>query len=129
MDIIMGSGEIFGVPLPENFRQPFFAKNAGDFWRRWHITLGAWLKDYVFYPISLAKPVKNLAKKIKKKAGFSVSKFVAPDDCVILCLAVKRHLAWTTYELYLLWHVLFYAHCDRESDRGTMQEAGGAIQA
>ena len=62
MDIIMGSGEIFGVPLPENFRQPFFAKNAGDFWRRWHITLGAWLKDYVFYPISLAKPVKNLAK-------------------------------------------------------------------
>lgn len=78
MDIIMGSGEIFGVPLPENFRQPFFAKNAGDFWRRWHITLGAWLKDYVFYPISLAKPVKNLAKKIKKKAGFSVSKFVAP---------------------------------------------------
>ena len=36
------------------------------------------------------------------------------DDCVILCLAVKRHLAWTTYELYLLWHVLFYAHCDRE---------------
>jgi hypothetical protein len=51
------------------------------------------------------------------------------DDCVILCLAVKRHLAWTTYELYLLWHVLFYAHCDRESDRGTMQEAGGAIQA
>ena len=64
--------------MPENFRQPFFAKNAGDFWRRWHITLGAWLKDYVFYPISLAKPVKNLAKKIKKKAGFSVSKFVAP---------------------------------------------------
>ena len=78
MDIIMGSGEIFGVSLPENFRQPFFAKNAGDFWRRWHITLGAWLKDYVFYPISLAKPVKNLAKKIKKQAGFSVSKFVAP---------------------------------------------------
>ena len=69
-------------PLPENFRQPFFAKNAGDFWRRWHITLGAWLKDYVFYPISLAKPVKNLAKKIKKKAGFSVSKFVAVEAAV-----------------------------------------------
>ncbi len=52
MDIILGTGEIFGVKLPENFRQPFFAKNASDFWRRWHITLGRWLKDYVFYPLS-----------------------------------------------------------------------------
>ena len=51
MDIIMGSGQIFGVKLPENFRQPFFAKDASDFWHRWHITLGTWFKDYIFYPI------------------------------------------------------------------------------
>ena len=78
IDIVMGVAELFGIKMMPNFRQPYFSVSLGDFWRRWHITLGAWLKDYVFYPISLAKPVKNLAKKIKKKAGFSVSKFVAP---------------------------------------------------
>lgn len=67
MDIIMGSGQIFGVTLPENFRQPFFAKDASDFWHRWHITLGTWFKDYIFYPVSLAKPVKNFAKKVKNR--------------------------------------------------------------
>lgn len=61
MDVIIGSGEIFGVKLPENFRQPFAAKDASEFWRRWHITLGTFFKDYVFYSISLAKPVKDLA--------------------------------------------------------------------
>lgn len=76
MDVIIGSGEIFGVKLPENFRQPFAAKDASEFWRRWHITLGTFFKDYVFYSISLAKPVKDLAKKVKNKFGRNVSKFV-----------------------------------------------------
>lgn len=39
IDIALGVGKIFGITIAENFRQPFFAKNAGDFWRRWHITL------------------------------------------------------------------------------------------
>ena len=77
MDIIMGSGEIFGVPLPENFRQPFFAKNAGDFWRRWHITLGAWLKDYVFYPISISKFSLDLNKKARKRFGNEFGRIVS----------------------------------------------------
>ena len=40
IDIAIGSARIFGIILPENFTQPFFAKNASDFWHRWHITLG-----------------------------------------------------------------------------------------
>ena len=55
MDLVMGSGQIFGVTLPENFRRPFFSRNIGEFWRRWHVTLGTWFKDYVFYPVSIIK--------------------------------------------------------------------------
>lgn len=69
MDIVIGSGEIFGVKIPENFRQPFFAKNISEFWTRWHITLGTWFKDYIFYPVSLSKPVKKLTLKLRKVFG------------------------------------------------------------
>ena len=44
MDMAIGIGEIFNVKIPENFRQPFFSKSISDFWTRWHITLGTWMK-------------------------------------------------------------------------------------
>lgn len=69
MDIVIGTGEIFGVKIPENFRQPFFSKNISEFWTRWHISLGLWFKDYIFYPVSLSKPMKNLTIKARKKLG------------------------------------------------------------
>lgn len=98
MDIIIGTGQIFGIKLPENFRQPFFAKDASDFWHRWHITLGTWFKDYIFYPVSLAKPVKNFAKKVKNRFGRNVSKFVAPVAalfCVWSCNGLWHGAQWT----------------------------------
>jgi membrane protein involved in D-alanine export len=45
-----GLGRLFGIDVPENFRMPFLAVNPQDFWRRWHITLGDWLRDYIFRP-------------------------------------------------------------------------------
>lgn len=74
MDIVIGSGQMFGISLPENFRQPFFSKNASEFWRRWHITLGVWLKTYVFYPISTSKTVKKWNKFSRKRLGKQWSK-------------------------------------------------------
>lgn len=109
IDIVIGSGEIFGIKLPENFRQPFFADNASDFWRRWHITLGTWLKDYIFYSVSLAKPVKNLAKKVKKTFGVNVSKFVAPTIALFfvwLCNGIW-HGAGSTYLFYGMYYFVF----------------------
>lgn len=106
MDIVIGSGEIFGVKLPENFRQPFFAAGASDFWRRWHITLGTWLKDYVFYPVSLAKAVKKLAKRIKSRFGLKVSKFVAPTIALFAVWTINGiwHGAGANYIFYGMYY-------------------------
>ncbi|MBR5975899.1 MAG: MBOAT family protein [Clostridiales bacterium] len=69
MDVVIGSAQIFGVKLPENFRRPFFSATISEFWQRWHITLGTFFKDYVFYPLSMSKPLKKLTTKARKKLG------------------------------------------------------------
>lgn len=50
-DIALGTARLFGFNLVENFKQPLFARNVGDFWRRWHISLSSWVNDYIFNPI------------------------------------------------------------------------------
>lgn len=69
MDIVIGMSESFGIILPENFETPFFAKSISEYWRRWHITLGVWMKDYVFYPLLRSKYFTNLNKSWKEKFG------------------------------------------------------------
>ena len=69
MDIVIGIGGFFGIKIKENFRQPFFAKNISEFWTRWHISLGQWFKDYIFYPVSLSKRMKKLTLKARKILG------------------------------------------------------------
>lgn len=69
MDVVIGSGEIFGVTMPENFRQPFFSRSISEFWQRWHITLGTWFKDYIFYPLSMSGPLKKVTSRARKRIG------------------------------------------------------------
>lgn len=66
MDIIRGSGALFGIDIVRNFNQPFFSRSIGEFWRRWHMTLGAWFKDYIFYPVTLSKTNMTLGRWAKK---------------------------------------------------------------
>ncbi|REK55299.1 MAG: MBOAT family protein [Thermobacillus sp.] len=50
-DMAIGTARLFGITLPENFRNPYFSRNIAEFWNRWHISLGSWLTKYVYYPL------------------------------------------------------------------------------
>lgn len=69
MDIVLGTSEMFGVKYPENFRQPFFSKNISEFWRRWHITLGVWFKNYLLFPLLKSDRFVSLQKRCRKRFG------------------------------------------------------------
>ncbi len=81
IDIVIGLAEMLGIILPENFTTPFFAKNISEYWRRWHATLGIWMKDNVFYPLLRTKMIMGLGKKLKnvfgKKKGKQITTYVA----------------------------------------------------
>ncbi|MBX3272893.1 MAG: MBOAT family protein [Sandaracinaceae bacterium] len=54
-DIARGSARLFGIELPENFDRPYQATSVAEFWRRWHMTLSTWLRDYLYFPLGGSK--------------------------------------------------------------------------
>ncbi|MBP7174982.1 MAG: MBOAT family protein [Thermoclostridium sp.] len=76
IDITIGIAQVFGIRLQENFQRPFFSKSITEYWRRWHITMGTWFRDYVFYPISISTPMLNLSKSSREKLGDKIGKRV-----------------------------------------------------
>ncbi len=93
IDIARGAAELFGIRLAENFRRPIFATSLADYWRRWHITLGSWMRDYVFYPLSLSKPFGRLNKWARRRIGGKLGKIFATSLATFV-----------VYLLIGLWH-------------------------
>jgi D-alanyl-lipoteichoic acid acyltransferase DltB (MBOAT superfamily) len=54
-DVARGSAMLMGIELPENFDRPYQSANPAEFWRRWHITLSSWLRDYLYFPLGGSK--------------------------------------------------------------------------
>jgi len=109
IDLTIGTAEMFGVRLPENFRQPFFSRTASEFWRRWHITLGTWFKDYIFYPLSLTRSVKQIGKKARKKFGRhlgQVAQVFLPLLAVWVCNGLWHGAGWNYLFFGLYYFVL-----------------------
>ena len=86
--IAIGVAKFWGIDLPENFNQPYRARNLADFWHRWHLSLTSILREYLFYPISLS---------MKRNAFFKVHPFLAttvPPILTFLVAGVWHGLSW-----------------------------------
>ena len=107
MDMVIGSSQIFGIELPENFRQPFLARNASEFWRRWHISLGVWFKTYIFYPVSMSKLAKNWGKFAKGRVNKHLTRVIASAIALLpvwLCNGLWHGPKWT----YIFYGVFYF---------------------
>ncbi len=97
IDIATGAAQIFGIELEQNFARPYLATSVPDFWRRWHITLGAWFRDYVFYPLSLSKFFTKVGKKGRKVLGNYVGKLLPvliPQFIIFFLIGIWHGAEW-----------------------------------
>lgn len=102
MDIVAGVCRMLGIRLQENFRQPFFSRSIEEMWRRWHITLGAWFRDYVFYSISMSRPAQNLGKKCRQKMNPVTARMV-PSYLALAAVWTATGLWHDATWCFLIW--------------------------
>ncbi|MBR5338353.1 MAG: MBOAT family protein [Lachnospiraceae bacterium] len=69
IDIVIGIGQSLGITVRENFNRPYFSKTLKEYWRRWHITMCEWFRNYVFYPVSTSKALQSFSKFSRKTFG------------------------------------------------------------
>lgn len=112
IDISRGVAQIFGIDMIDNFRRPYFSKSISEYWRRWHISLGAWLKSYLFYPVAMSNLFINASKKMKNSrfgktsAGAHVAKVLPTSVAsliVFLVVGVWHGADWK-YVAFGVWN-------------------------
>lgn len=123
MDIMCGLCEVMGIRLTENFDRPYFSKSVAEYWRRWHMSLGAWFKRFIYYPIGISKWNRNLGKTCRAKLGRKFGDMLpASLALVVVWLATGlwhgaswAYIVWGLVNgLFIilgLWLEPFYAAC------------------
>ena len=111
IDLVAGIALQFGIELAPNFKRPYFATSLGDFWRRWHISLGGWMRDYVFYPFALTKPMGRLSKAAKARFGADFGRALpaAIGNILVFVLVGVWHGATANYVLWGLYNGVILA--------------------
>ena len=99
MDIMCGLCQMLGIRLTENFERPYFSKSVAEYWRRWHISLGAWFKNYLYYPIAVSRWNQKLGKTAKKRLGKAFGNYLPATLALVL--------VWLTTGL---WHGASWAY-------------------
>ncbi|MDR2547586.1 MAG: MBOAT family protein [Lachnospiraceae bacterium] len=93
IDITIGIAQTLGIKVAENFHRPYFSKSVKEYWRRWHMSMGTWFADYLFYPLTASKPFLRLSKWSRKRLGRRVGKRVP--------IYLATFIVWFTTGL---WH-------------------------
>ena len=105
IDITIGIAQSMGIKLAENFNLPYFSRNIKEYWNRWHITMGTWFTDYIFYPISVCKPMLKLSKWSREHLGQAVGKRVTvylSSFAVWLTTGIWHGAAWN----FIVWGLM-----------------------
>ncbi len=105
IDITIGVARMFGIQVAENFDRPYFSKNVAEYWRRWHITMGTWFKDYIFYPLSVSGWMLKLSKWSRKHLGTAIGKRIPvylATMIVWFATGVWHGAAWN----FIVWGML-----------------------
>ena len=105
MDMALGVSETFDIFLPENFKRPYFSKSVAEFWRRWHITLGTWFKDYVMFSFVMSGTGRKITRTAKKKWP-SMGRHVVPIIGTMLVWLLTGMWHGRTVG-YMLWGVYY----------------------
>lgn len=74
IDITIGIAQALGIKVRENFIRPYFSKSLKEYWRRWHISMCSWFRDYIFYPVSSGRALQKFSKFSRQHFGASVGK-------------------------------------------------------
>ena len=111
IDIARGFSQIIGIDPELNFTQPYFAVSVEDFWRRWHITLGGFMRDYVFYPLSLSISFSRFGKKLRRVLGDDFGKKIPSFFAMFLVyiLVGLWHGSQWKYAAFGIWNGIFIA--------------------
>ena len=105
MDIMCGLCEILGIHLTENFERPYFSKSVTEYWRRWHISMGVWFKNYIYYPIGMSTWSRNLAKTCRDRFGKNLSNTIPATIALLITWAATglwHGASWA----YIVWGLL-----------------------
>ena len=104
IDVTIGVSQMLGVKVTENFEQPYFSTSLKEYWRKWHITMSQWFREFVFYPVSTSKPIQGISKLIRKKFGNKGKKIpVYLSSFIVWLLTGLWHGAsWT----FIVWGLL-----------------------
>ena len=110
-DIAIGTAKLFGIKLMRNFNVPYFSRDIAEFWRRWHISLTTWFRDYVYIPLGGSRP--NIPEAIRLKGDKALearyTKCIAVRNTfVIFLLSGFWHGANWTFVLWGAYHALLF---------------------